>query len=279
MSEKTCTKCHSRKPLSDYHRQKRSHDGYHARCKACRCERNKQERRENPERVRTREKAAYSRNKESHNARSCVYFAKNRDRLLVQLSNYAKANKERFKDARLRSHVRRMYGLSPERYAEMLSSQNGRCGICKVEMIDRICVDHNHSTSAVRGLLCVCCNSALGGMKDDVKRLKSAIGYLNRPQKPLQVDLLTDIQLPRHRPFALKRKYGLSVPEFATLLRIQNGQCAICNEGRNLVVDHCHQSSRVRGLLCHSCNYGIGMFGDNSETINSAITYLTQHAQ
>lgn len=54
------------------------------------------------------------------------------------------------------------YGLTPERYAEMLLSQNGRCAICKQESDKKLVVDHDHKTGAVRGLLCVRCNLGLG---------------------------------------------------------------------------------------------------------------------
>jgi hypothetical protein len=60
----------------------------------------------------------------------------------------------------------------------------------------------------------------------------------------------------------------------------QHGQCKICNtfkmnRGRGrLVIDHCHSTGDVRGLLCHSCNVGLGFFRDNPKFLESAATYL-----
>jgi hypothetical protein len=66
----------------------------------------------------------------------------------------------------------------------------------------------------------------------------------------------------------------------------QEGRCAICSlsetsRDRNdkikvLSVDHCHVTGKIRGLLCHSCNVGLGLFKDNIDTIQNAILYLKE---
>lgn len=60
----------------------------------------------------------------------------------------------------------------------------------------------------------------------------------------------------------------------------QGGVCAICRqpegrEGRSLSVDHDHDSGVVRGLLCDSCNVGLGRFRDDPELVRSALEYLS----
>lgn len=75
------------------------------------------------------------------------------------------------------------------------------------------------------------------------------------------------------------RKYGISVDEYDDLYSKQDGACAIRgkdNSGKRLCVDHCHSTGNIRGLLCHRCNVGIGMFLDNTELLASAILYLTE---
>jgi len=67
---------------------------------------------------------------------------------------------------------------------EVLKAQlGGKCSICSaVKSVGNwdLCVDHNHSTGVVRGLLCIKCNRILGSFKDDVKLVKSAFEYLQK---------------------------------------------------------------------------------------------------
>lgn len=80
------------------------------------------------------------------------------------------------------------------------------------------------------------------------------------------------------RAGALRRQYGLTVGEYDALLAGQDGRCAICRKppGRHrLSVDHCHETGRVRGLLCKKCNTGIGMLGDTEERIRAVLKYLS----
>jgi len=75
---------------------------------------------------------------------------------------------------------------------------------------------------------------------------------------------------------ALRLKYGLSREDVARLEREAGGNCAICSRGFNgqYHVDHCHESGKVRGLLCFTCNTALGKFMDSVEILESAIRYL-----
>ncbi|MGA7486292.1 MAG: endonuclease VII domain-containing protein, partial [Xanthobacteraceae bacterium] len=76
------------------------------------------------------------------------------------------------------TRLRRLYGLSGERYRQMLEQQNGVCGICKGPSRRRLCVDHCGVTQEVRGLLCDNCNTAIGLLGHDPERLRAAAAYL-----------------------------------------------------------------------------------------------------
>lgn len=80
------------------------------------------------------------------------------------------------------------------------------------------------------------------------------------------------------------RKLGVNVAE---LMAKQSGLCAICRKPeastdglsgkvRQLAIDHCHETGRVRGLLCNSCNRGLGLFQDNTELLARAVLYLKE---
>jgi hypothetical protein len=80
----------------------------------------------------------------------------------------------------------------------------------------------------------------------------------------------------------LRQKYGISQSDFDALLAIQGG-CAIClsptpRGGRHnsFVVDHCHETGRVRGILCHPCNIALGVLGDTPEAIFRAWDHVSK---
>lgn len=81
----------------------------------------------------------------------------------------------------------------------------------------------------------------------------------------------------------LQRNYKMSLSDYKGLLLKQNHMCCICNgpgfvmaehHKLKLVVDHCHTTGQVRGLLCHNCNRALGLFQDNAEFCVRASQYL-----
>lgn len=82
----------------------------------------------------------------------------------------------------------------------------------------------------------------------------------------------------RIRHYNLGRNYGMPVEAYDAMLDSQGGVCACCGgvnrDGKRLAVDHCHDSGHIRGLLCASCNAGIGMFHNDPAKLGMAITYL-----
>ena len=79
----------------------------------------------------------------------------------------------------------------------------------------------------------------------------------------------------------IRRVYGITQAQYDEMLKKQNGVCGICEnsdevEGRKLAIDHCHTTSRVRGLLCGKCNRGLGLFYDNPDLLLKAISYLAR---
>lgn len=76
------------------------------------------------------------------------------------------------------------------------------------------------------------------------------------------------------RGVQLKRRYGITLADFDRILAEQNGLCAFCKNKPPVDVDHCHETGKVRGLLCRSCNVGLGQLGDNLEGVKRAIAYL-----
>jgi hypothetical protein len=87
------------------------------------------------------------------------------------------------------------------------------------------------------------------------------------------------VQTDSDRDRAYRHKYKLSVVEYEELLAAQGGVCAICSippGKRRLHVDHDHATGKVRGILCNSCNTGLGHFRDDPVLLDLARRYLTQ---
>jgi hypothetical protein len=76
----------------------------------------------------------------------------------------------------------------------------------------------------------------------------------------------------------LKRKFGLTPAEYEAKLAAQGGGCALCGRvpapGRQLDIDHDHKTGAVRGLVCNTCNQGLGQFRDDPIRLAHAAAYL-----
>jgi hypothetical protein len=77
---------------------------------------------------------------------------------------------------------------------------------------------------------------------------------------------------------SIKYKFRINAKQYYEILLAQNNVCAICG-GLNknnfkLAIDHCHETGKIRGILCSHCNSGLGMFRDNTELMLKAIKYL-----
>jgi hypothetical protein len=73
----------------------------------------------------------------------------------------------------------------------------------------------------------------------------------------------------------LRKLYGIDIETYEALFAVQNGRCKICDQASDVLqVDHCHTTGQLRGLLCRSCNWGLGHFKDSPQLLDGAIKYL-----
>lgn len=76
-----------------------------------------------------------------------------------------------------------------------------------------------------------------------------------------------------------KSKHGITRQQYEDLLERQDYKCSICQTRfyhiKHTHIDHCHEGGQIRGILCHHCNTGIGLFRDNPNLLFEAAVYLT----
>lgn len=142
-----------------------------------------------------------------------------------------------------------------------------KCSTCKIEKpIDEFYKNKRHKNGHQSSCkICSHRNAIVSSKKHKEKRYEYNKSWRkNNPQKIKQHRLKTK----------LKQQYGISLEERNYLFTAQNGLCKICVENKATDVDHCHQTGRVRGLLCRACNNAIGLLRENKQILQNAITYL-----
>lgn len=112
---------------------------------------------------------------------------KNRQRILQAKSKYN--NRQDLKNKRKGYKLKSKFGMTLDEYNKMFQEQNGLCKLCskpetarhrcgdKIQVKD-LSVDHSHKTGKIRGLLCSCCNRALGYAQESIEILENMIKYL-----------------------------------------------------------------------------------------------------
>lgn len=106
-----------------------------------------------------------------------AYRAANREALLAGNKSWRARNP----DKAFAFVLKTRYGISLAEYRRLLDKQGGGCAICGTKdwgKRNRPCVDHDHATGRVRGLLCINCNTGIGMFDDDPDRMRLAIRYL-----------------------------------------------------------------------------------------------------
>ncbi len=282
-----CMRCREDKITSQFSQNNKQ-------CKSCKAEMSRIWRRQNPEKAAAANRRAYLKNqtqrrqrqreinesrREENRRYARDYRARNID--LLRAKDRARSNRWRDIPGHVRRayHVKHFYGLSSSEYHALIDQQNNRCAICNKEQEGGLRVDHDHASKRARLLLCDPCNVGLGKFRDNIALMSEAIDYLSRNYHELPlvgsaIDLLSKAQVNQ-----IRRLYGMTASEYAAWYIAQDGACAICKEKPRgvLCVDHSHESKIVRGLLCRTCNLGLGNFKDDVGLIATAIRYLEKH--
>ena len=126
---------------------------------------------------------------EDHNRSKCKVCIREVNKIYRRSLRGRKMRREyertspKWKRVKQRADRKSKYGIDEETFDQMIVAQSKKCCICQITFSEETretwaCVDHNHQTGEVRGILCPGCNIGLGGFKDDPRLLEAAIGYL-----------------------------------------------------------------------------------------------------
>lgn len=169
---KTCTKCDKTYPATAeyFSRNSGRKDGFTSRCKTCVIEYRKKYYKEHVDTLKERGRRYYREHPEN--------YKEHAERIKRASKKY---NKTHYKEIRER-RIKYKYGITLEQYDEMFAVQDGVCAICGGVNPNngRLCVDHDHTTGKVRGLLCQSCNSVIGYIKENIGVLLNMGVYLEK---------------------------------------------------------------------------------------------------
>lgn len=156
--KKICYLCTKEKCLSEFPKDKHNKDGHTYDCRVCRRQKEK------------------------------LWRAENKD-VVKEINFRSKDKRKEYYDSEIginssrKAHLKRKFNITLEEYNKISEEQGHVCQICKKpETCIRnkfLCVDHNHTTGKIRGLLCNNCNRAIGLFAENTEFLKNAINYLN----------------------------------------------------------------------------------------------------
>jgi len=234
-------------------------------------------------------KQYYIDNKEEISNAYKIYYQNNLDGILQQKKEYYIENQNDILVQKKEYIVQKRYRITLYDKQQIYKKQNGLCKICCVPIpMDSIscCIDHNHNTGKIRGILCNRCNFALGMCKDDVLILQAAIRYLTVEKKIYFFDNNKNVKIEyiigsqeHNINNGLKYRHGIGLENKQQIYNEQNGLCKICSlfmtfVGHNCCIDHDHKTNKIRGLLCGTCNLLLGLFKDDVIILQNAINYL-----
>jgi hypothetical protein len=150
-----------------------------------------------------------------------------------------------------------------------------KCTRCKE---DRLLSDYSPRQTPKKKVVpnSVCKSCILMAQQQNVKRpgvrermRKSSRKYYHSPEGKIKSE-----------DARLRREYGISLADKKAMIQENGGVCPICwnpDPGRFWVVDHCHKSGKVRGVICDKCNKMLGLANDSMVRLVSAMMYLTNH--
>jgi hypothetical protein len=195
--------------------------------------------------------------------KASLWYLNNKQKVKNRAYNWAKNNPERIKQ------IKQKWRTNNKDVAKALSFSWKKNNLERVKRVNKQWYKKNIDSIKSKRTMLKDAGYYREYYKKNAERLRSQQNArrLKNPEK------FKEISRKSGRKFRY-RKYGISNQEYIILSKEQKYLCKICKEKKKLFVDHCHKTGKVRGLLCHTCNAGIGLLRDNKTILLSAIDYL-----
>lgn len=182
--------------------------------------------------------------RETHKDKLKKYRELHRAQRKEYYKHYRKTHMNKIKEKEIKYY----YGMTIMQFNNMLKQQSYKCAICGKKINEQTaCVDHSHITGSIRGLLCNSCNVQLGFYEKMKNRENELQEYISAHKYNIKY----------YRGVSSNKKKIL--PIFLE----QDKKCSICNCDLTVIkpyIDHDHETGFIRGILCNSCNTGIGIY-------------------
>ncbi len=267
-----CSSCNQEKTIENFH-QKTTARGYDYNCKECKRNRYISSRALNSNLYKCQNCQEYRSIKVGDTCITCLRILGKKicPKCLIE-----KPLNEYYKAAKNNSHCK-----------ECLANNRSvnRCKICRSTRLTqggdcRDCLRKNNKA------WCKHCNIIMDISEfysRNSQSCKDCCIYINSLRGANLTKSKTSAHYKYDRKSRLKHKYNISELDYLNLVAKQNGVCKICSKMPSspyprLYIDHDHLSGKIRGLLCHTCNSGLGMFKDSKDLLLKSIQYLDQAA-
>jgi hypothetical protein len=191
MNTKTCSKCGEDLPISEFTKDIYKSDGLCSSCKSCKSIQEKEYRRKNKDKIRKIQKTASAKYRKNNKDKIHNDYLKNKKKIYEYQKNYYKKNKVYISERSRKYKLRKKYKITENQVNKIREEQGNKCAICGVIESavkmggGKLCIDHNHKTGKVRGLLCGQCNSALGHFNESIEILNNAIEYIKKHESEI----------------------------------------------------------------------------------------------
>lgn len=183
MKTKVCAKCKIKKNISEFYR-KPSSSNYKSQCRECQTKYSTEYRKKHPIKSKRKAKKFYYKNRKKLLLINKIWREEHKKERAAYNKEYVRLNRKRILKSKRNGACKKAYGITLRQKKEMILNQNNKCLSCGTDLrklkSKNICIDHDHKSKQIRGILCHHCNVVLGLMKEDYDKILKLAKYCKK---------------------------------------------------------------------------------------------------